>query len=56
VVLLYRPLYLKYRALVTMETFSILSNVVIDSPVSLLRFVSLVTYLSVTTNLVIYTK
>ena len=35
-----RPLYLDYRALVTVETFSVLSNVVIDSPVSLLRFVS----------------
>jgi len=44
VVLLHRPLYLNYRALITMETFSILSNVVIDSPVSLLRFVTQLCY------------
>jgi autophagy-related protein 2 len=35
----YRPKYLNYRALVTMETFSISSNVIVDSPVSLLRFI-----------------
>ncbi|ELU17929.1 hypothetical protein CAPTEDRAFT_154368 [Capitella teleta] len=34
----YRPIHLPYRAMVTMETFSISSNIIAESPTSLLRF------------------
>ncbi|XP_013385934.1 autophagy-related protein 2 homolog B-like [Lingula anatina] len=34
----YRPLYLPYRAMVTVESFSVSSNIIADSCMSLLRF------------------
>lgn len=35
----YRPLYLPLRAMLTVETFSISSNIIAESPTSLLRFI-----------------
>ena len=37
----FRPLYLPTRAVLTVESFSISSNVVVESPVSMLRYIYL---------------